>query len=72
MPKRKRKKDEPCEHSMFDTLGGDRLCALGCGLREVNVADELKHEGFDKRARMEAARSGNDAELLAMLEGEDV
>jgi hypothetical protein len=56
------------EHKMFDTLGGDKLCALGCGLRKVDDAEDLKREGFDKRARMEAARSGNDAELLALLE----
>jgi hypothetical protein len=44
MPK-KRKKETPCdrgEHKLFDTLGGDKLCALGCGLREEgagNVAE---------------------------------
>ena len=42
MPKSRRKKETPCdrgEHNMFDTLGGDSLCALGCGHRVVGGGD---------------------------------
>ncbi len=45
---RRRKKETPCdrgEHKMFDTLGGDKLCALGCGSREKG-GGTLKAEGM--------------------------
>ena len=69
----KRKKETPCdrgEHKMFDTLGGDSLCALGCGFRKVGGAEDLKQDGLDRRNLESAAESHDDAELLAWLEDE--
>jgi len=66
-----KKKETPCdrgEHKMFNTLGGDKLCALGCGYREVGKAATLKDGGLQKRALMSAAEQHNDVELLAWLE----
>lgn len=70
----KKKKKTPCDlgnHKLFDTLGGDKLCSLGCGYREVGVAEDLKTEGLRKRSLMAAAEQGDDTELLAWLEEED-
>lgn len=67
MPKKKR--EAPCEHMMFDTLGGDKLCAKGCGLRVKGEAEEFKVDDKRKqRAMILAALEGDDAELLALLE----
>ncbi len=53
---KRRKKETPCdrgEHKMFDTLGGDGLCALGCGFRKKG-GGTLKAEG------MKGAESAHD------------
>jgi hypothetical protein len=48
MATKRKKKETPCdrgEHKLFDTLGGDQLCALGCGLRiegEGKVAEPVE------------------------------
>lgn len=45
MSKTRRKKETPCdrgEHKMFDTLGGDKLCALGCGHRVEGAGNVVK------------------------------
>lgn len=67
----KKKKETPCdrgEHQMFDTLGGDQLCALGCGRRLKGAASDLLSK---EEKRRKLAEEGNDTALLAMLEGRD-
>lgn len=47
MAKAKKKKTQ-CDygdHKLFDTLGGDKVCALGCGYREKG-GGTLKKEGM--------------------------
>jgi len=66
----RRKEKTPCDlgdHQLFDTLGGDQLCALGCGYRVVGGASKLKIKNDLIRAAMEK----DDAALLAMLEEQD-
>jgi hypothetical protein len=53
---------------MFDTLGGDKLCALGCGLRLKGAASDLLTK---EEKRKKLAAEANDAALLAMLEAEE-
>jgi len=67
----KRRKETPCdrgEHVLFDTLGGDKLCALGCGHRIEGAGSELLTKDEKKR---KLALESNDAALLAMLESDE-
>lgn len=67
----RRKKQTPCdrgEHKMFDTLGGDKLCALGCGHRLKGAASGLLTK---KEKRKKLAAEANDSALLAMLEADE-
>jgi len=69
--KKRRKKETPCdrgEHQMFDTLGGDKLCALGCGYRIEGAGSELLTKDEKK---LKLAKEANDAALLAMLESDE-
>jgi hypothetical protein len=47
----KTKKKTPCDsgqHKLFDTLGGDQICALGCGYRVKDAGEQLKQDGMER------------------------